>query len=89
MTSTEPTIHLLHKRSLQERPGLTAYVLAPLTEPLLVATNDFALVFEVKGFTRPIRGGENGDWQYQQVSGQWKDIRNPYRQALGAAFEVL
>ena len=55
---------------------------------LFVATNDIALVIEVKGFTRPVRGGENGDWQYQQASGQWKDFRNPYQQALGAALEV-
>ncbi len=55
---------------------------------LLVATNDIALVIEVKGFSRPIRGGENGYWQYQQASGQWKDFRNPYQQALKAALEV-
>ena len=30
---------------------------------LFVATNDIALVIEVKGFTRPVRGGENGYWQ--------------------------
>ena len=55
---------------------------------LLVATNDIALAIEVKGFTRPVRGGENGYWQYQQASGQWKDFRNPYQQALGAALKV-
>lgn len=55
---------------------------------LFFATNDIALVIEVKGFTRPVRGGENGYWQYQQASGQWKDFRNPYQQVLGAALEV-
>ena len=55
---------------------------------LLVATDSVALVIEAKGYSRPIRGGENGDWQVQLASGRWKDFRNPYRQALGATLEV-
>ena len=55
---------------------------------LLVALDDLALVIEAKGFTRPVRGGENGAWQVYLASGHWKDFRNPYRQALDAALEV-
>ena len=46
------------------------------------------LVIETKAFTRSVRGGQNGDWQVQLSSGQWKDFRNPYRQALDAALAV-
>ena len=55
---------------------------------LLVALDDLALVIEAKGFTRPVRGDENGDWQVHLASGQWKDFRNPYRQALDATLAV-
>ena len=55
---------------------------------LLVASDDVALVIEAKGFTRPVRGGENGDWQLHLASGRWKDIRNPYQQVLNATLAV-
>ena len=55
---------------------------------LLVALDDIALVIEAKGRTRPIQGGENGDWQVHLASAHWKNFRNPYRQALGAALAV-
>ena len=55
---------------------------------LLVALDELALVIEAKGFTRPVRGGENGPWRVHLSSGHWKDFRNPYRQALDAAFAV-
>lgn len=55
---------------------------------LLVALDDVVLVIETKAFTRSVRGGENGDWQVHLSSGQWKDFRNPYRQALDAALAV-
>ena len=55
---------------------------------LLVALDDVVLVIETKGFTRPVRGGENGNWQVHLSSGQWKDFRNPYRQTLNAALAV-
>ena len=57
----------------------------------IVGSNDLALIIEAKGFTRPIRGGENGPWQVQVTSGDWKDFRspwNPYLQARDAALEV-
>lgn len=55
---------------------------------LLVALDDVVLVIETKGFTRSVRGGENGDWQVHLASGQWKDFRNPYRQTLDAALAI-
>lgn len=55
---------------------------------LLVALDDVVLVIEAKRSIRPVRGGENGDWQVHLASGQWKDFRNPYQQALNATFEV-
>jgi len=55
---------------------------------LLVAMDGLTLVIEAKGFTRPVRGGENGPWGVHLSSGQWKEFRNPYRQALDAALEV-
>ena len=57
----------------------------------IVGLNDLALVIEAKGFTRPIRGGENGPWQVQVTSGDWKNFQspwNPYVQARDAALEV-
>lgn len=55
---------------------------------LLVALDDVVLVIEAKGFTRPVRGSENGNWQVRLASGKWKDFRNPYLQALNAALAV-
>ena len=55
---------------------------------LLVALDGLALVIEAKGFTRAVRGGENGAWQVHLASGHWRDFRNPYQQALGAALAV-
>lgn len=54
----------------------------------VVALSDIVLVIEAKGFTRPIRGGENGPWQVQVASGDWKDFRSPYLQARDAALKV-
>ena len=55
---------------------------------LLVVLDGVALVIEAKGFTRAVRGGENGDWQVHLASGQWKGFRNPYRQVLNEALAV-
>ena len=55
---------------------------------VVVALSDMVLVIEAKGFTRPIRGSENGPWQVQVASGEWKDFRSPYLQARDAAFKV-
>lgn len=54
----------------------------------IVGLSDLVLVIEAKGFTRPVRGGENGPWQVQVTSGDWKNFRNPYVQARDAALEV-
>lgn len=53
----------------------------------VVSLDDLTLVIEAKGGTRPIRGGENGDWEFQVASG-WKAFRNPYVQARDAALAV-
>ena len=55
---------------------------------LFVARDDLALVIEAKGFTRAVRGRENGPWEVLLGSGRWKEFRNPYRQTLEAAFVV-
>ena len=54
----------------------------------VVALEGLALVIETKGYTRPIRGGENGPWQVQVASGNWKEFRNPYVQARDEALAV-
>ena len=57
----------------------------------VVGSNDLALVIEAKGATRPIRGGENGPWQVQVASGDWKSLKgpsNPYLQARDAALKL-
>ena len=78
---------------LISRDGRPAVVLANISMDarqidFVVALNDLALVIEAKGFGRPIRGGENGPWQVQVASGDWKDFRNPYIQARDAALEL-
>ena len=78
---------------LISRDGRPAVVLANISLgvrqiDLVVGLNDLALVIEAKGFGRPIRGGENGPWQVQVASGDWKDFRNPYVQARDAALEL-
>ena len=55
---------------------------------LLVALDGLVLVIEAKGFTRPVRGGENGPWRVLLSSGHWKEFHNPYQQALNAALAV-
>lgn len=50
----------------------------------ILALSDLTLVIEAKGYTRPVRGNENGMWQVKLASGTWKDISNPYQQALSA-----
>ena len=55
---------------------------------LLVALDGLVLVIEAKGFTRPVRGGENGPWRVHLSSGHWKEFQNPYLQALNAALAV-
>jgi len=50
---------------------------------IILALDDLTLVIEAKGYSRPVRGGENGQWQVYLASGGWKDFENPYLQALG------
>lgn len=54
---------------------------------LILATNNLTLVIEAKGYSRPIRGSENGTWQVNLASGKWSNFSkpsNPYQQALDA-----
>jgi energy-coupling factor transporter ATP-binding protein EcfA2 len=49
----------------------------------ILALDQATFVIESKTAHQPLRGGPNGDWQYQSAAGGWKDMANPYRQALG------
>lgn len=55
---------------------------------LVLATENRLVVIEVKSFARAVSGRENGHWKMATASGGWKDIRNPYLQALHAKFAV-
>lgn len=50
----------------------------------LVATDSLTLVVEAKHFSRRVRGKVNGLWQTHVSGSTWKNVRNPYLQALGA-----
>ncbi|HEU5046539.1 MAG TPA: NERD domain-containing protein [Rickettsiales bacterium] len=69
--------------------GISAIILANVhlnrrQIDLIVATSGMTLVIEAKGYTRCIRGKENGRWEVNTASG-WKSIsNNPYVQALNA-----
>lgn len=54
----------------------------------VVATEQWVLVIEVKGFTRPIRGEKNGRWQLQVGSDDWKPVQNAYLQALQGSLRL-
>lgn len=52
---------------------------------IIVTTESMVLVVEIKGQTRPIRGSENGRWEYKVATGEWKTTgRNYYQQTLDA-----
>ena len=80
-------VHLL-ERDLRPAIILSNFSLGACQIDFVVALDDLALVIEAKGYTRPVRGGENGPWQVQLASGDWKDFRNPYVQARDAALAV-
>lgn len=50
----------------------------------LVATDSLTLVVEAKHFSRRVRGQVNGHWQMHGAGGVWRNVGNPYRQALEA-----
>ena len=64
------------------------FEVGPRQIDLLVALDGLALVIEAKGFTRPVRGGQNGPWRVHLSSGHWKEFQSPYLQALNAALAV-
>ena len=53
-----------------------------------VALEGLALIIEAKASTRSVKGGENGPWKVHLATGDWKNIRNPYVQALDAVFAL-
>ena len=55
---------------------------------LVLATENRLVVIEAKGFTRAVCGRENGPWKLETASGDWREVRNPYGQALEAKFAV-
>ena len=81
---------------LISRDGRPAVVLANISLgsrqiDVVVGLSDLGLVIEAKGFTRPVRGSENGPWQVLVASGDWKNFGspwNPYIQARDAALEL-
>lgn len=50
----------------------------------LVATDSLTLVVEAKHFSRRVRGKVNGLWQMHGSGGIWRNVGNPYGQALEA-----
>lgn len=50
----------------------------------LVATDSLTLVVEAKHFSRSVRGKVNGPWQMHGSGGVWRNVGNPYAQALDA-----
>ena len=50
----------------------------------LVATDFLTLVVEAKYFSRRVRGKVNGLWQMHASGSAWKNVGNPYVQALDA-----
>ena len=50
----------------------------------LVVTDSLTLVVEAKHFSRRVRGKVNGHWQMHGSGGIWRNVGNPYLQALEA-----
>ena len=50
----------------------------------VVATDSLALVVEAKHFSGRVRGKVNGFWQMHASGSAWKNVGNPYLQALQA-----
>ena len=55
---------------------------------ILVAKENLLVVIEVKGVSRAIRSSPNGPWNLALATGKWKQVRNPYEQALAGKFAV-
>ena len=55
---------------------------------LFIAVDGLPLVIEAKTCNRRVRGGENGPWKIRLANRNWKKFRNPYKQALAAAFAI-
>lgn len=67
--------------------GIPAVILANLNlggrqVDLVIALDQGVLVVESKGLSAAVWGNENGDWHVRLASGRWKEIPNPYAQAL-------
>ncbi len=57
---------------------------------LVVATDDTAVVVEIKGYLHPVKGGVNGSWKLDLGEEKERHLgsRNPYEQALTNRFVV-
>ncbi len=55
---------------------------------LVVGTENRLVVIEAKEFSRAVRGTENGPWELETAGGDWKEVTNPYEQALEAKFAI-
>ncbi|MEH6758779.1 MAG: NERD domain-containing protein [Parasphingorhabdus sp.] len=87
------------RRLLQDfqEAGVDAVILANFTLgpkrrqiDLLVATQETAIVIEIKAYIHPVYGNVNGSWSLQLDSGDRKELgnTNPYQQALENRFTV-
>lgn len=72
--------------SEQKRPALILVNISVGDRQLdfVVVQEDSVTVIEVKGYFRPVSGGQNGEWLMKLATGSSKRLRNPYRQTLGA-----
>jgi len=52
---------------------------------LVIGLDRLTLVIEAKGFSVPVRGEENGPWQYRVASGGWRNIPNLHLQTIRAS----
>ena len=55
---------------------------------LVLATDRRLVVIEAKGYSRAVSGSENGPWKMETAGGEWREVGNPYLQALEAKFAV-
>lgn len=55
---------------------------------IIFATEKQVLVIEVKNHNRPLKGTENGTWQFKSATGEWRNTRNYYQQTLNASYAL-
>ncbi len=86
--------HVVDLLSARNRPAiiLANISLGGRQIDLVVALELLTLVLEAKGFSVPVRGSENGTWQYRVASGGWKNFAaanlNPHTQVIQASLAL-